>query len=291
MMRTTWRRAALGLAAAILVLSPGCVTTREVQDIVASSNAALEGRSILGETAELRGPGKPVQEDRELIARIDQFIAENPDQARVNNALLVRKALLLLSAGRYNQSAAAFQSCDRQSLGNSRDRALYDVHATLIWWWRVARLDSGGPGDGAYEPRLEELTGTVDGLSASAIRQYLALIRVVMHRQYAELGSTTEEGARRLAVGLGQYASEFDQRAREHVKALAAPVPHIEDDAGYERWLTALRGIPVDSLRGYAAVGPVYRDYADTFERLTLREPTETDWPRNCVWMMSLSAE
>lgn len=286
MMRTTVRNTEFGVPSLLfwVVLLAGCVTQQQVQQIVADSDERLEGRLLVHDLGSALPDARPAAAtdapDWQTIARIDAFIEAHPDQKATINALLIRKALLFLQAGKPNMATAAFAAYDASIPGNVRDRGLYDAHRVLVWWWRVAPIADASalPPIGSFESRLTELSDTLESLPTSGIRYYLTNIRAHMTLKYSQ---QLDEPVEALRDGLNAYCAEFPEDAKRHIRVL------FDESATAEM----LAGIPEQNLRWYAQVGPLVHEYEKEYERF--RRATETPLPGldldpACRWMQTL---
>ncbi len=104
----------------------GCVTAKEVSEIVENSNreivdASVRDREIVvarlraSTVAAVAGSGahldpKPDADAawQEAVARIEDFIGNHPDETQTNNALRIREAVVLFNAGKPNLARAVF---------------------------------------------------------------------------------------------------------------------------------------------------------------------------------------
>jgi len=130
-------RWALILIAAIFLAHAGCATRGDVVEIVDSSKSkivsAVLGNDLLGVNP--AGGNSSIPGWKDSVAKIEEFIAHNPDEPQVVNALRTREAILLLSVGERNQGAAAFNEINPTYLSSELDKALFDIRETLIWWY------------------------------------------------------------------------------------------------------------------------------------------------------------
>ena len=126
--------ARLGVVVLALALCAGCATTKQVQSIVAESNAALLAAQLpdVGFSGDPATAGK-LPDPAAVSKKIDDFIAAHPDQKVAASALRVRQAMLLIVHGEYEMARAAF--ADATELKTDRDKALKALSEPIIWWW------------------------------------------------------------------------------------------------------------------------------------------------------------
>ncbi|OPY85857.1 MAG: hypothetical protein A4E65_00026 [Syntrophorhabdus sp. PtaU1.Bin153] len=185
----------------------GCVTTGQVEEIVAKSNESmLPGASLPG--AETAGPlAGRWQED---AARIDAFIAAHPGREVLASALRVRQAMLFLGYEQYNLANASFEMVNPQHLYTARDRALYELRGHLIWWFRQARAPFSGDDFQRGSEALLALQKRIDFLEDSPdTRDYLAEMRAYIALQMARRHPNLSERTRYFGEGMNQYAKIF----------------------------------------------------------------------------------
>lgn len=202
----------LGVLALIVVLSVGCATRQDVQEIVAQSNAQMLMAQIPGSTLPSGNPN--ARKDAvwvELSDRIDAFIAAHPDQTKIASALRIRQAMLLLAFEQYNLAQASFSLVKAEDLTTARDQALYNVRDSLVWWFGLNKsVDMSLPQFAEADEALRVLQAEVDQRQASpAIRDYLAEIRVWI-ALYSSLKMTNPAKAKAyLEDGINHYAEIF----------------------------------------------------------------------------------
>ena len=214
--RIYWGRliktAFLGLLALIVVLSVGCATRQDVQEIVAQSNeqmliAQLPGSALPSGDPNARNDAPWV----ELSDRIDAFIAAHPDQTKIVSAMRIRQAMLLLAFEQYNLAQVSFSLVKAEDLTAARDQALYNVRDSLVWWFGLNKSAAMSlPQFAKADEALRVLQAEVDQRQASpAIRDYLAEIRVWI-ALYSSLKMTNAAKANTyLEDGINHYAKIF----------------------------------------------------------------------------------
>lgn len=276
----------------VALLVGGCATKAQVEDIVAESNALLIAQAerraaedLLAESA-LAVPGPrddqpPATAEllepsavQAAIQKIDAFLAAHPELTQANNALRVRKAVLLAFSGQPNMAKAAFAGYVRDD-GNARDEALYDNHDTLVWWWQTSAQAPGtnAQAQAALTPRIDALT---EGLGrtprGSEVHLYLAAVRAHMQWKLASTGETRPEIAQALREGLAAYCGEFD--ATEQVRVQA--------------WMRAdfseLGALPAERWRMYGQAEVVRDRYVASMQG-ALSAGADPAWPEACDWL------
>lgn len=220
----------------IVAVASGCVTQQQVRDIVAESNAALVTATIMG--ADSAGPTFPPyaglgkdpakSEDEPWMVpsgRIDAFIEAHPDQKVAASALRVSQAMLLLAHEQYNLARAAFSMVEPQYLTTARDKALYNLHSHLIWWFRVSRaptmsLSEFREADKALDAlQLEIITLHESG----GIRDYLAEMRAWIALSSAHRITNKDRARAYLEDGINEYAKIFTAEDLNALKVATEP--------------------------------------------------------------------
>lgn len=207
-------RAALVLF--LLVVSSGCATTKDVREIVSQTNVAMISANEIVQKNETTVGWKAASE------RIEAFIEANPTADVTNAALRVRQGMLLAINRQDAFALQAFEQIkDPDQLVSTRDRALYDLHNHIAWWFKVSSerfdgtpptdADSGGDGDyAAASKALEDFKTVCDGLPmGSSIRIYLEEMRAWIAVSYTN--NLTDEAIAQKAIvdGLDRYAQQF----------------------------------------------------------------------------------
>ncbi len=113
-----------------LALVAGCASTRQVREIIATSNAAAL-QATLG-ISDFGGASSGTN----AVQAIDQFIAAHPDQLKTVAALRLRQAMLLVTQRRFNLAQAAFNEVKPEHLVTARDLALVRLREDLLWYYR-----------------------------------------------------------------------------------------------------------------------------------------------------------
>ena len=214
----------------------GCVTQKQVRDIVAESNAALVTATIMGtagaDPTSLPHPGLGTEAARSEhepwmvpSAKIDAFIESYPDQKVTASALRVRQAMLLLVHEQYNLARTAFNMVEPQYLTTARDKALYNLHTHLIWWFRVSRspimsLSELREADKALEA-LQAEGKTLD--ESPGIRDYLAEMRVWIALLCARSITKKDKAKAYLEDGINNYAKIFPAEDLSGLKMASEP--------------------------------------------------------------------
>ncbi len=140
-MKDTLARQFAKVAALLLVGAlTGCVTYRQVKQIVADSNAAMLAHQLDGDVDPIiTADGNQSDNAFEgASARIESFIAAHPEQKTTAAALRIRQAMLFLSAGKPELAQAAFGATDTNFLFTARDQTLAAMSPHLVWWFPAA---------------------------------------------------------------------------------------------------------------------------------------------------------
>lgn len=261
----------------------GCVTAKEVSEIVEDSNrqiveASVRDREIVvarlraSTVAAIAGSGAHLDPEpgvdaawQEAVARIEDFIGNHPDETRTNNALRIREAVVLFNAGKPNLARAVFAEVDRDLLGNKRDRAIYDVREHLIWWYGVGSMSNADKVSAS-----SAIAGlALDGCTLEQkedICRYLEETRV---RIALRLAQTFRDGARVKAVldePVNSYRDQFNSSQQKEIQAW-----HMDQDHG--------DGTTLRSLRWYNYVLTVFEDADALIGRLCPEcEKYTPDW-------------
>ena len=220
----------------IFLVMTACATRRDVQDIVAKSNAALITATITG-AGNIDSIGIPyagIGQDptaseskpwMESSAKIDAFIAAHPDQKVTNNALRMRQAILLLSYEQYNLAKASFNMVEPQHLATARDKALYNVRDHLVWWFGLNKMaDMPLSEFNKADMALNGLQAEINKLGDSPdIRDHLAEMRAWISLN-AALNTTSEAKAKTyLEDGINNYAGIFTEEDLKELKNNSKP--------------------------------------------------------------------
>ena len=202
--------------ALVVAAAGGCVTAEEIRSIVIEANAA----SVAADAALLDADPTPAPGDgwRDAVARIEAFIAENPEETVTNNALRVREAVVLLGAGQTNLARAVLEEVDRAALGSTRDIAIYDAREHLVWWYGLGSALSASDVERGEEA-LAGIAGVADGLDRAdytrrffeEMRMRIALRLARSRVQEADIRSLLDDGASR-------YAAQWDENDRRAIQ-------------------------------------------------------------------------
>ncbi|MDY6838177.1 MAG: hypothetical protein SWH78_09400 [Thermodesulfobacteriota bacterium] len=208
----------LVLVAAIIVVGAGCVKRADVIQVplpVASTSqivSAVLAKDLPG--LDPAGEGSSISGWKEFVARIEEFIARHLDEPEIVNPLRIKEAILLLSVGENNLGAAAFNEIDGTHLSDERDKALFDIQETLIWWYGIGGENSGFSREDIEKnakKALDNLSAVAESLKESKdTKRLLEQIRVRIANRLA--GATTDPSETRaiLEDGLCRYAAQFD---------------------------------------------------------------------------------
>ena len=257
--------------AVVLAVQLGCATRQDVADIVNQSNRnlidtveAANSTVVMATVAEntpdinLENRGLASTEWQQTATKIEIFIADHPDMPRTTNALRVRQAILYLSADQRNLAVQAFRAVDTAQLSSARDRAIVDVHETLVWWYSIT-----GPTMHAFsdadrqkaQQGLQQLAKESAGLADSrSAQRLLGQMRVRIANRLARSLANPADIKATLNDGLTQYAAQFD--ASEHV---LIQTWHLQKTGSEVT-------IPASELRWYDYVPKAFQDAEDMSE-------------------------
>ncbi|MHC4959189.1 MAG: hypothetical protein ACYTGN_12540 [Planctomycetota bacterium] len=225
----------------LLAVSAGCVATKEVKEIVASSNAAMISNGVVGQANE------SAPDWRKEVARIEAFIENHPGADVTNAALRVREGMLLAAHKQDAFATQAFEQVkDRGKLVSARDRALFDLHPHIIWWFMVSEqsfdgkppLDKDAEGTKDYKRASDALAAfrTVcdkgDAPAAgSGARMYLEEMRAWIASSCAKGQTNLEVKQSIFQDGLDRYAEQFTTEdiawLKKNEKTAADSVPFL----------------------------------------------------------------
>ena len=266
---------ALALAA-LLAAVAGCPTTQEVRAIVADSNAAIEAQAILADSdPQLENDEKQsaaaMKRAQDAVRRIDAFLAANPGMKGTANALIVRKALLLMLAKKPQMAKAAFAGYDASIPGSTRDLGLYKSFDVLVWWQDARKRDDvEWPSKRVALKKFDDVIAGLPG--GEGITYYLLTLRANMQLKRASEQDTQDAQRAAMRSGLSAYSEGFDAPARANVRAFASTPAKLE-------------GEPFDRLRWYAQAKVTYDAYVNVWEN---GELGALDWPADCKWLSEL---
>jgi hypothetical protein len=126
---------AFALLATLALAAGGCVTTDQVKDIVRDANYQMLVASAPGsDLAGLSPDGKTDAAGPDAAAKINAFLAANPDDPAMAAALRLRQSLLYLSQQAFALADATHQQIAATALLAPRDKALFAAYADLRWW-------------------------------------------------------------------------------------------------------------------------------------------------------------
>lgn len=216
---TSWSRAGASRAFNILfllgaMLAAGCVTRRQVAEIVSDSNAAILATQM-GVEVELAPNPAAVASTDDVARKIDAFIAAHPEQKATASALRVRQAVFYLSQKKYDLAQTAFDVAVLQDLHSDRDRALKELSPHVVWWYKTAphalqrpelrnELPNANKALAAFQEQIQKRADSSD------TRDFLAEMRAWIGLKFAEAGNTSQQIGQRLGAGVNDYAGIFD---------------------------------------------------------------------------------
>jgi hypothetical protein len=227
--RHAWTLAAL-LVLAILGGGSGCATRRQVEEIVARSNAVMletqlgVGLDLLTNTVP-GATGPAVASD--ASAKIDAFIDAHADQPETVAALRIRQGVLLLSQRRFNLARAAFNAAPGDHLHTDRDVALKRLSEPLIWWgensllnpFPAALVPAAQAAMRAFDAEIQRL-GRSGSPSSLPTRDLLAEIRAWIALTVARRADDFPTMKSRLEEAMSAYGSILTEADKA---ALLAP--------------------------------------------------------------------
>ncbi len=262
------------LAALVLFTTVACITQRQVQEIVATSNAAMVD---VPDLPQADGTVDAKKLDA-AVARIESIIASHPNQTVLVNTLRVRQAMLLTVHGKLEAAKIVWSKTSKPT--TERDMALYDLRDELVWWFAAAKNFTDGDIQTGNDA-LTKFATTCEGLTQNSdIRRYLETMRASIGLQIATTTSTVNNDptarkakknavAADMAAALGRLAKQFD-----------------EDDAA---WITAnwtssqeFQDVPVAVVRARVELRKLLKAYFKLAKRKKLDEfdpvPWQPDW-------------
>ena len=198
----------------VATLATGCVTRRQVAEIVGDSNAAILA-SQMGVEAELAPNPATTASTDDVARKIDAFIAAHPEQKTTAGALRVRQAVFYLSQKKYDLAQAAFDAAVFQDLHSDRDKALKELSRHVVWWYQTApralqrpelrnELPNANKTLAAFQEQIQKRAASPD------TRDFLAEMRAWIGLKFAEVGNTSKQIGQRLGAVVNDYAAIFD---------------------------------------------------------------------------------
>jgi hypothetical protein len=147
-MKETMLKPALRWALGFVLVTAlaGCVTSKEVKDIVDASNAAVIQVSLFPDHAPLNGDGE-IEPDKDLESmanRVAIFAEAYPDRPRTINPLRLRLAWAYLNAGKWNSASAVYQSVNGEYLTFETQVIIYKHFDDFVWWFAAANRSWSG---------------------------------------------------------------------------------------------------------------------------------------------------
>jgi hypothetical protein len=136
------RTALLSLVLAASFLS-GCITQKQVQNIITESNfQMLTVNAELASTQLQANPLEASEPADALLGQIATFIAQHPDKPSLTTPLRLRQAILYLNKKSYAAADAAFEAITPSNLHTERDLALYGLRKDFSWWYEHSETTS-----------------------------------------------------------------------------------------------------------------------------------------------------
>ena len=209
-------RCVLILVAAVLLAAGGCATRTGAIRVTGPSTSEIVWEILAKDLpgVDPAGARASIAGWKESVAEIEEFIARHPDEPQIVNALRIREAILLLCVGENNQGAAAFKEIDRMQLSSVRDKALFDIRQTLIWWYGIGGENGGFSREDTEthaKKALDNLAAVADTLKGSAsTKRLLEQMRVRIANRLASAMSEPSATRAVLEDALNRYAAQFD---------------------------------------------------------------------------------
>jgi hypothetical protein len=206
----------LVLVTAVLMVVAGCAVRGNVIQCTVPSASEIVAHVLVKDLPQVDPAGSysSIPAWKDSVERIEEFVSRHEDEPQIINPLRIREAILLLSAGKHIEGAAAFSEIDPTFLSNKRDKALFDIRETLIWWYGIGGENSGFSREDTEKnakKALENLAAVADRLDRSAAtRRLLEQMRVRIANRLAGAMTNLEETRAILRDGLGRYAAQFD---------------------------------------------------------------------------------
>jgi len=213
----------------IAATTPGCATKTQVEEIVASSNAALLSDSLTDplEVNNALTPGKhPVAVGSVIPAwqtasvKIEQFAVAHAEQTTTLSALRLRQAIMLLANNQFESARFAFDQAT--DLHADRDIALKALSNDLIWWFGLDKGFETTPSFTSAEQALNNFQAQIDKLSKNpkndGIRDYLAEMRVWIALHYVKNETSAIEIKRIMELTFNDYAKIFTEEDLAAIK-------------------------------------------------------------------------
>ena len=193
-----------------LLVSSGCITQRQVKEIVAQSNAAMVTPAID------KAGDKPSAGWQDAVAKIDQLVDTYPEQTVLVNHLRLRAAMVLTVNQQDSLARQRWNQVDGSALTTERDKALFNTNKTLVWWY--TRAPNADPLDQMEikeaENGIKNLDDQLKSLKTPDIRIYLGTIRsqMALKLRNGEAVDTPEQRrkvAEEMAKDLKSYVDLF----------------------------------------------------------------------------------
>jgi hypothetical protein len=239
----------------IIFLVSACATKEEVKGIVDNSNKTIILASLgsAGSTLSATQPVAVGTDWQTEVERIEEFIANNPDQVHTNNALRIREAVILLGAQKPNLTRAVFAEVKCDELGNKRDQAICLAQDHLIWWYNIdhsALLSTQDKVEARKALDKDGLAKVAEGLElSSSTRRALEEMRVRIAMLLARSLTDKKEIREILNEALERYAKQFDQNDQKAIQQW-----HMTNDLSPQQRSTLMR-----SLRWYDYVPDAFK--------------------------------
>lgn len=186
--------------AAVLGVAAACATTRDVERIVAETNAAMVSPFV-----DIAGASQG--DWQQALAGIDDFIDAHPGNRALVAQLRLRQAMLLTANRKRNLADQYWDLVVPGDLQNERDKSLEAVGRQLSWWyWQAGeRAEMQADAAAAADDAVTRLSETIPATEAgSDTRVFLSTIRAqIVVRQGRD--SLLERPETALPVALNAY--------------------------------------------------------------------------------------
>jgi len=263
----------------ILVTGTGCVSTKQVVEIVNSSNAMVASSALMV-------PGKEAEPDewQRPVAELDLLIRENQNQPKLVNQLRFRQALILTVNQQNNLATARWKQVNFELLENERDIGLFQNRKALIWWYKRAPDFSRLEAEDAKMARefVDSISQKITSDSNSDLKFFLGTIRAQMEWRLAneaegEQLANPQEISSGIASSLDNYLSLFSEADKSWLRSESR-----RDLNG----VSSLDARNIADFRRRVSLSTLVKDFCvlhcDLDVPRPLWRPLEWDWKKIC---------
>jgi len=243
----------------------GCVTTSDVREAVATTNAAMVSPA-------LDPPGNQASGAWEdPVAQIDRIIQNNPGETTLVNHLRLRQAMLLTVFEQGNLAAERWKQINPSALKTERDRSLYENRDALVWWYR--RAPSLEPLDNQEKERANEyvsqLTSSIAEITNEEVKGYLGTIRAQMDLRLANDADVSTDALEQ------QVSDEMANDLEAYVEVFSPEVgAWVRDNPAID----VSEGVNISDLRQRILLRQMIKEFRETSERLGLSPGWRPAW-------------